>query len=81
MARLTAQQRLERAKLAKARAEAEIRSAAGKLRAEDRRRETRRKILLGGVLLAQARTDERMRAWIERAVAAMPERDRAIFEE
>lgn len=80
MARLTAQQRLERAKLAKARAEAEIRSAAGKLRADDRRADTRRKIILGGIILGQARARPDLRRWLIAQIAGLPDRDRAAFD-
>lgn len=80
MARLTPEQRLEKAKAAKARAEAEIRSAAAKLRSQDRRKDTRRKILLGGMLMSQARSRPDLARWVQARIAEMPERDRAAFD-
>ena len=80
MGRLTAEQRLEKAKAAKAKAEAEIRSVAAKLRAEDRRADTRRKIILGGIMLAQSKKRPDLRDWITRHLAALPDRDRAAFD-
>ena len=53
MARTSVEKRLERAKEAKARAEAQIRQAAAKLRAEDRKQDARRKIVLGGAVIGQ----------------------------
>lgn len=85
MARLTAEQRLERAQKAKAKAEAEIRSAAAKLREADRRADTRRKILLGGMLLGLAsqggKDGETGRANIRYLLGRMTERDRAAFDD
>lgn len=80
MARLTPEQRLEKAKAAKAKAEAEIRSVAAKLRAEDRRADTRRKIILGGIMLAQSKKRPDLRDWITRQIASLPDRDRAAFD-
>lgn len=80
MARLTPEKRLEKAKAAKARAEAEIRSAAAKLRAEDRKADTRRKIILGGIMLAQSKKRPDLRDWITRHIASLPDRDRAAFD-
>lgn len=80
MARLTAEQRLERAKRDKARAEAEIRSAAAKLREDDRRADTRRKILIGGMVIEKARKGGQWSQWLSDSIAALPEKDRAAFD-
>jgi hypothetical protein len=83
MPRLTTEQRLERAQKAKAKAEAEIRSVAAKMREADRRADTRRKILLGGALLGLASQDgkdgEIGRVNIRYLLGKMTERDRAAF--
>ena len=84
MARLTTEQRLERAQKAKAKAEAEIRSVTAKLRETDRRADTRRKILLGGAMLGLASQDGKNgdagRASIKYLLERMSERDRAAFD-
>lgn len=80
MARLTAEQRLERAKQIKARAEAEIRSASAKLRENDRRADTRRKILLGAILIDQAKKDPKFFDWIRKRIKTLPEKDRKAFD-
>lgn len=79
MARLTAQERLERAKEAKARAEAEIRSLAARARAEDRKRDTRRKIIMGGILLQEVRQNPKLKAWLMARLRELPEKDQAPF--
>ena len=84
MARLTAEQRLERAKKDKARAEAVIRSAAAKMREAERRADTRRKILLGGALIGLAsqagKNGDTVRGNIQYLLGRMSEQDRAAFE-
>ena len=80
MARTSVEKRLERAKEAKARAEAQIRQAAAKLRAEDRKQDARRKIVLGGAVIGQAAKDPQWVKVLRMAIASMPERDRALFE-
>lgn len=80
MARTSVEKRLERAKEAKARAEAQIRQAAAKLRAEDRKQDARRKIVLGGAVIGQAAKDPQWFKVLRMAIASMPERDRALFE-
>lgn len=80
MARLTAEQRLERARQIKAKAEAEIRSASAKLRENDRRADTRRKILLGSILINEAKTAPKFSAWIRERIKTLPEKDRRVFD-
>ncbi|WP_085787623.1 hypothetical protein [Ketogulonicigenium robustum] len=80
MARTSVERQLERAKEAKARAEAQIRQAGAKLRAEDRKKDARRKIVLGGAVIGQAAKDPQWVKVLRMAIASMPERDRALFE-
>lgn len=80
MARLTAQEKLERAKEAKARAEAEIRSLAARARQDDRKKDTRRKILIGGLFLQAMQSNPNMKDWLMARIQNLPERDRSAFE-
>lgn len=80
MAKLTPEQSLARAKQAKARAEAQIRAAAAKIREADRRADTRRKVILGGALLARAGKDEKWANALRAVLNGLPEKDRAAFE-
>lgn len=68
-----AQRQLEQAK-------ARVQKLKAKARSEDRKRDTRRKVILGGILLAEARQDpataQRVRQWI----ANLPEKDRTAFD-
>lgn len=80
MARLTAEQRLERARQIKAKAEAEIRSASAKLREDDRRADTRRKIILGAIVIDQAKKAPKFAAWLREQIKILPEKDRKAFE-
>jgi hypothetical protein len=63
------------------RIEAEARKAKAEIRSEERKRDTRRKILLGAAMIAWA---EQGRGGAHKAIRAMiadmPERDRAAFE-
>lgn len=79
MPRLTPEQQLEKAKQDKARAEAKIRSASAKLRAADRRLDTRRKILAGAIILSAAAADPKLEQWFRRRIEGLSERDKAIF--
>lgn len=80
MARLTAEQRLEKAKKSKALAEAQIKQASAKLRAEDRKKDARRKIVLGGAIIGRAANDPKWVNVLQTAIRGMPEKDRALFE-
>lgn len=80
MPRLTTEQRLERAQQQKAEAEAVIRSVAAKLREDDRRADTRRKIIIGGLFLAQAEKRQDVSDWIRSQIDKMPDRDKAAFD-
>lgn len=80
MARKTPEQRLEAAKQAKAKAETDIRKAAAIIREKDRRDDTRRKIILGGAVLARAAEDPAWAAAVRKVLKGLPERDRAPFE-
>lgn len=80
MPKLGAEERLERARQAKVKAEADMRAAAADLRARDRRADTRRKVLLGGALIALAKQDQRYAEFALKLISKMPERERAAFE-
>lgn len=71
---------LEKAQRQLEQAKARVQKLKAKARSEDRKRDTRRKIILGGILLAEARRDpaigQRVRQWI----ASLPEKDRAAFD-
>lgn len=71
---------LEKAQRQLEQAKARVQKLKARARSEERKRDTRRKVILGGILLAEARRDpataQRVRQWI----AALPERDRALFD-
>ena len=79
MPRLSDEERLERAKEAKAKAVAEIRAASAKLRASDRKADTRRKIILGAMLIEEARTNLPMANWIRKKVGKLKGREKDLF--
>lgn len=81
MARLTPEQQLQRAKQVKAKAEADIKSASAKLRAADRRMDTRRKILVGAAFMSKAAQRDNFANALRSLIAEMPERDRALFKD
>jgi len=62
------------------RAQAQLRQAEAVARERERKRDTRRKIVLGGALLRQAREgNPDAQALIERALASLPEREKPLF--
>ena len=71
---------LEKAQRQLEQAKARVQKLKARARSEDRKRDTRRKIILGGILLAEARRDpaiaQRVRQWI----AGLPEKDRMAFD-
>ena len=73
MTRRTPQQQI-------ARAEETIRRASAKLKAQDRKRDTRRKIILGATLLSLAETDPKAERIISALVSRMSDRDRELFD-
>lgn len=51
-----------------------------KARSDERKRETRRKIVVGAVMLKAAATDERLKRWLMQQVAATAaDRDKELF--
>ena len=80
MATKTPEQRLEAAQKAKAKAEAAVRAATAKIRERDRRADARRKIILGGALLARAGKDEKWANALRAILRGLPEKDQAAFQ-
>lgn len=80
MPRLTPEQKLEKAKTDRDEALARLRVAAGQVAAKSRKKDTRRKILLGAAMIQAAGNSPNLAAWINQAIQRMPERDRAAFD-
>jgi hypothetical protein len=82
MPRLSPEEKLARAQDAKAKALAELRSAAGQISAKNRKLDLRRKIVLGGLVMrlmsnpSNTTFADSMKAWLEK----LPPRDRALFD-
>ena len=79
MTKRTLEQQLEKAKQDKAKAESRIKSAASKMREADRRANTRRKIILGGVMLSKAGRSGSWSKVLGEVIESLPERDKAAF--
>ena len=82
MPRLTPEEKLARAQADKERAMAALRSAAGQISAKNRKLDTRRKIILGGLvmrLMSQPNNTKFAESMLAR-VRQLPERDRALFD-
>lgn len=71
---------LEKAQRQLEQAKARVQKLKAKARSEDRKRDTRRKVILGGVLLAEARKTPGIRQRVEQWIASLPEKDRSAFE-
>ena len=71
---------LEKAQRQLEQAKARVQKLKAKARNEDRKRDTRRKVILGGVALAEARRDPAMAQKIRQWIATLPEKDRAAFD-
>lgn len=71
---------LEKAKAQLEQAKARVQRLQAKARTEERKRDTRRKVVLGGILIAEARRDpataETLKRWIDR----LDPKDKAPFE-
>lgn len=80
MPRLTPEQKLEKAKQDRDEAMARLRSAAGQIAAKSRKKETRRKIILGAIILERALTDPSLMKWLSGKIAKLPEKDRIAFD-
>jgi hypothetical protein len=51
-----------------------------KLQSAERKKDTRRKIALGGALIAEARRDPKAARYLKKLIDGMAERDKAAFE-
>lgn len=80
MPRLTPEQRLAKAQKDRDEAMARLQIAAGQVSAKRRKEDTRRKILLGGALIANASENPKIRTLISALIKRLPERDRILFE-
>lgn len=76
----TAAERLEAIKRKQAQLKAEAQKIRSREAAKKRKLDTRRKIVLGGALLAAAKTNVANAALVEDLIAGMNERDRALFD-
>ena len=80
MARRTTNDRLTAAREAETNAKARVRELEAQVRAAERRRDTRQRIVLGGLMLKAARDGrEPDGRWAAELVARMDARDRELF--
>jgi len=83
MPRLTDEERLERARISKERAEAEMRALTARLRSAsrkaDRKADTRRKIIIGAMFIEEAKKREDVSKWITTRIGKLSDRDKAAF--
>lgn len=80
MPRLSLEETLERAKQDRDQAEARIKRTTAKLKAKDRTADTRRKILLGSLVMEAMAQDARVRAYFEKRIALLTrQHDRDLF--
>lgn len=81
MPRLTAEERLERARQAEAKAVERARRASAEIRKRDRSLDARRKILLGAALLEAAEKNPGAAKFVAQAIARLERpHDRAAFD-
>jgi len=80
MSRLSPQEKLEKLQKEKAETLAKIRSVAGRVAAQNRKADTRRKILLGTILLELSAANPKFLAWVENRIAKLPEKDAVPFQ-
>lgn len=81
MPRLSAPAKLEKAIRIRDQAEAVIRQTTAKLRAQERKDDTRRKIILGSLVMEVMARDPKARAFFAAKIAKLPrEQDRAVFD-
>lgn len=81
MPRLSPEARLEKAQKDRAEATARLQIAAGQVSAKKRKAETRRKIILGGMIIKEARENKTVRDSVIKRIQKMSERDRKLFED
>ncbi len=70
---------LEKAQRQLEQAKARVQKLKAKAKAEERKRDTRRKIILGSLVLAQAKRDPDAAAKLAQQIAALPEKEQAAF--
>lgn len=81
MPRLTPEDRIKKATQAKAKAEEVIKRASRQLRDQDRKADTRRKIILGGMLLDAASKNQSASKFIKSAISRLDRpSDQALFQ-
>lgn len=71
---------LEDAKKKLDQAKARVQKLEARKRQAERKKDTRRKIILGGMMIAEARQDPARAATLKKKIAALPDRDRAVFD-
>mgnify|MGYP006426841761 CR=1 FL=1 len=76
----TPEERLAELEQKKQQIQAQAKRERAKLQSAERKKDTRRKIALGGALIAQARRDQQAAAYLKALIGEMPERDKAAFE-
>lgn len=80
MPRLSVEQKIEKAKQQKEKAEAEIKRSTKILKERDRKKDARQKIILGALLIERAKTDKYARKAIMDIFRVMGERDVPLFD-
>lgn len=71
---------LEKAQRQLEQVRARVRRIKARTRSEQRKKDTRRKIILGGLVLAEARRDPLSAAKLAQRIQALPPRERAAFD-
>lgn len=61
-------------------AKARLQKFEARNRQNERKKDTRRKIILGGMMIADARKDPAKAEVLKSRIAALPDRDRAVFD-
>lgn len=71
---------LEKAQRQLEQAKARVQKLKARAKAEERKKDTRRKIILGGLVLARAKRDPDAAVKLTQQIAALPEKERTAFE-
>ncbi len=71
---------LEKAQRQLEQAKARVQKLKAKAKTEERKKDARRKIILGGLVLARAKRDPDEAAKLTQQITALPEKERAAFE-
>jgi len=72
---------IEKAKEQFEKAKARLRKAQSRIAAAERKKDTRRKIILGGLIITKAKESPQSMEWIKNQVASLSERDRELFDD